>query len=458
MSATTTTLSSLEIVASEALAIQLESAPEAVVRQAKLCILDTVGCMLAGTRTEESRLIQACEPPSEEHAGPGVSVFGTGRRRSIPAAVQTNGYHGDILELNDLIGGHASIGNVTAALALAESLGASGNALLLSVIRGIEATARVYNAVYPSLKRFTEAGMVPVGVPSSIGSAAVAASLHGLTPEATLQAMAIAGATAGWCPAEVIFGQGGTMKPLLFGAQPALCGLTAARFAQQGMTGPIQLLESKLGYFSSSSTDGRLEPRALPSWALEQPRRKLHACCGYIHSAADAAALVRARLGDDMRRASIEVHVPQYVADVVGKTGEPSSANDARFHLRYCVALIANGADVVMPEHSIDFAQHLPAPGFEDLLDQVRTVANPGLSHYHECEVHARLPGADPLVIAVSSPRGSPRQPLSDEDVKLKFRSLAAPVIGSERAARFEKGIMELEQFENVAALLTEAA
>src|SRR5690606_31915345 len=121
----------------------------------------TVGCMLSGTRTEEARLIQACESGNGAAAGPdNVTVPGTGLRRPLDAAMRINGYHGDVLELNDLIGGHSSIGNVTAALALAEQLDASGEQLLTAVMRGIEITSRVYGAVYPTLKRFTEMGMV----------------------------------------------------------------------------------------------------------------------------------------------------------------------------------------------------------------------------------------------------------------------------------------------------------
>ncbi len=200
--------------------------PESVRQQARLCILDTIGCILAGSRTEEAQLVLACEPESGDQI---ATVFGTAHRRGLRAAMRINGYLGDVLELNDLIGGHASIGNVSAALALGESQGSSGALLLEAVVRGIEVTTRVYESVYPSLRRYTDAGLVPVGIPASFGSAAAAAHLLTLDGEQTLHAMAIAGSLAGWCPAEVIFGHGGSVKPMLFGAQPADAGVTAMR-------------------------------------------------------------------------------------------------------------------------------------------------------------------------------------------------------------------------------------
>lgn len=451
--------SALEVLAGEAGTIDPDSAPEVAVRQAALCILDTVGCMLAGTRTEEARLIQACEPANSLADGSDVTVPGTGLRRPIAAAMQINGYHGDVLELNDLIGGHSSIGNVTASLALAEHVGASGEHLLTAVMRGIETTSRVYGAVYPTLKRFTEMGMVPVGIPSAIGSAAAAATLLQLPPDQVVHAMAIAGSLAGWCPAEVIFGQGGTMKPLLFGSQPAAAGVTGALYAQRGMTGPVHLLDSQLGYFASSSTDGRLEPRTSATpWALEQPRRKLHACCGYIHSAADATAKLRGELGADIIDARIQVLLPGYVMDVVGKASAPRSANDARFHLPYCIALVASGVDVILPEHSIEFDRFLAAPDVSSLLSRIECIPSERLTHYHQSEVRVLLPGRAPVSKALSAPRGSPSEPMDDDAVQEKFRRLGTPVIGAQRTSAFIRACMAIRSCQGVRTLMTHVA
>src|SRR5690606_5973626 len=159
-----------------------------------------------------------------------ASILGTAHRRALREAIRLNGYLGDVLELNDLIGGHASIGNVCAALALGESLGSSGSRVLVAVVRVIDVTTRFYDADSPTLRRYAEMALVPVGIPSAIGAAAAAAHILGLSREQTLHAMAIGGSLAGWCPAEVIFGNGGTVKPMLFGAQPAEAGVAAAQY------------------------------------------------------------------------------------------------------------------------------------------------------------------------------------------------------------------------------------
>lgn len=442
--------SALQQLARQAGAMTATAIPESVRRQARLCILDTVGCTLAGTRTEEARLALACEPATADEA---ATVFGTPHRRSLHAAMRINGYLGDVLELNDLIGGHASIGNVSAALALGESLGASGARVLEAVVRGIEVTTRIYEAVYPTLRRYTEAGLVPVGIPASFGSAAAAAHLLALNEEQTLHAMAIAGSLAGWCPAEVIFGHGGSVKPMLFGAQPADAGVTAAQYARAGMTGPTDLLDSKVGYFATASTDGRFDAAYWSTrWALEQPRRKLHACCGYLHAAVDALGKLRQRTGPALQDARIEVRVPAYVADVVSKDRLPDSPNDARFHLQYCLALVACGADVILPEHSIDLAGQLQRPDVLAMMQRIRVVPDPALAHYHQCSIEVTERTGQVTVQAVSAPRGSPQEPLGDEEVVAKFHALADPVLGRTQAERFAVQALVLESTDDVRA------
>lgn len=441
--------STLRQLACQSSAMTVSDIPESVKRQARLCILDTVGCALAGTRTEEASLVLVCEPVSADEA---ATVFGTPHRRSLQGAVRINGYLGDVLELNDLIGGHASIGNVTAALALGETSDAPGTRVLEAVVRGIEVTTRVYEAVYPSLRRYTEMALVPVGIPSCIGSAAASAHLLALDEEQTLHALAIAGALAGWCPAEVIFGNGGSVKPFLFGAQPADVGITAAHYARAGMTGPADLLDSQLGYFATASTAGGFDATAWEGrWALEQPRRKLHACCGYLHAPVDALGKLRTS-GSALHEMRITLRVAPYVADVVSKDRLPISSNDARFHMQYCLALVACGADVIGPEHSIALHEQLRRPEVLAMMERILVVPDPALTHYHQCSIEMTDGDGQVTVQAVSAPRGSPQEPLRDEEVIQKFHSLAEPVLGRARAGRFADQALDLEAVGDVRA------
>ncbi len=406
--------------------IKLANAPEAARRQARLCILDTVGAMVAGSRTTDWKPLFDAEVA--DNAKDESTVIGVGRKLSTEAAARVNAYMGDIFELNDLIGGHGSIGNVSALLALGETLDVSGAQLVESVIIGLEVTARIYYGYYPAMKPFTEVGMNPVTFPSSLGVAAGAARLMGLSEEQTAHAMGIGGSLAGWCPAEVVFGDGGSVKPMLFGACPATAGLAGAKYAKAGMTGPMALLEGPRGYFVTAARS--MFPEAVldtSTWHVAQPRRKLHACCGYIHAPIDVVAELRhqgARFAD---AAEIRIGVTSLTVPAVSKSSPPISANDARFHLQYCVALAALGEDVILPEHSMDFAANMKRPDVAAIMSKVRVFDDPAQKHYHHSEVTLLDAFGKELARKDSKgPKGSPQNPMSDDEVRDKFRRLAS--------------------------------
>lgn len=410
--------------ASYAADIRIADAPEVVRRQARLCILDTIGCVVAGSRVDDWKPLMSVE--STDNDRPQATVIGTGKRLSIEAAARVNAYMGDVFELNDLIGGHASIGNVTALLALAESLGATGEQLVEAVIVGLEVTARVYYGYYPAMKPYDEVGMAPVAFPSSYGVAAGAARLLGLSKDQIGHAMGIAGALAGWCPAEVVFGDGGTVKPMLFGSCPATSGLAGAKYAQAGMIGPRRLLEGPRGYLVTAAR--AMFPEAVrdrQTWHVAAPRRKYHAACGYTHSPVDVVVAMRHEGVRFDRACEIRVGVAEFIIPGVSKSRPPTSGNEARFHLEFCVALAALGEDAIVPEHSIEFETQMARPEVRAMMEKIRVVSDPQQKHYHHCAVTLLDDQGGELARREGrGPKGSPQNPMSDDEVLGKFRRL----------------------------------
>ena len=374
----------------------------------------------------------------------------------VREAARCNGYLGDIFELNDLTGGHASIGNVAAALALAEDLDATGAQLLTATIAGIEVSTRIYNALYPTLKAYDECGMVPVGVPNSVGAAAAGARLLGLNRDGTRAALAIAAGMAGWCPAEVIFGGQSTLKPMLFGGWPASVGLLAAQYASAGMTGPADILDSPIGYFKTVSHAPDLAAIDTTTWALANPRRKLHACCGYIHSAIDAILRIREREPSALDRArALRVRLPPYIMPAVAKSRPPQSPNEARFHVRYCIALAASGYGVIAPAHSENLQEYLARPEVIAAYEKIEIQADPASGHYHHASVHVE--GADGVEIIEhnKAPKGSPNNPMDDGEVIEKFLRLATPVLGGSAANAACSSIDDVAKLESIKPLFS---
>lgn len=427
--------------------LSLDGIPERVRHEAKLCVLDTVGCMLAGADTPEGTAFLAAE---RRASGAGASLAQP--RLSPLAEARVLGFFGDVFELNDLIGGHASIGNVSAAVAVARAENASGAELLRAVIAGIEITSRINEAQSWQKKAFDELGMVVVSLVSAIGAAAAVALLRGLPEPQLAAALEIAGAIACWGPAEVIFGDGGTIKPIQFGACPADSAIRAAGYAEAGLTGPARLLESDMGLLRTLTRG--YDPQVIRgdgTWHLLRPQRKLHASCGLTHSSIDALVKLR-REGVDFGAATrIELGVPVTIIPAVSKSWPPTTPNEARFHLQYCAALAASGVDVITPEHSLHFERYLARPGIGALMGKIGlTVIEvaPGTPGYRYHRSRVRVSGANGVVAEgrCDGPRGSYSDPLSDAQLVEKFRGLASARLDGPTIDSFVERVMTLER------------
>ena len=404
--------------------IRLNNVPAEVAHQTQLNILDTIGCIVSGSKLPDAHTFMQAELARGGHRE--ASVIGYSQKISIESAARINAYMGDMFELNDLIGGHASIAVVPAALALAESIGASGAQLIEAIVAGTEVLCRIHGGFYAHQKPFTETAMVQVTLSSACGAAVAASKLLGLNQEQTLHAMAIAGALTSWCPAELIFGEGSSIKPVLFGGWPGATGLQAAHYAKMGLKGATRLLESPIGYYTTVARTYDLKIILdFDTWRLASPRRKLHACCGYMHSAIDTLAKLRNQ-GLLNNTQKYRIYLPAYIIPAVSKKGQtPKDGNEARFNIEYCLALAAMEADVITPEHSLECLTIASRPEIFELMKFFEVIEEPQFGHYRFSRVEVL--GADgKLITSVENdaPRGTEWNPMTDDEVINKFKQL----------------------------------
>jgi 2-methylcitrate dehydratase PrpD len=430
------------------------SVPARVAWQAKLCILDTIGCIVAGAREADALALLAAERQGDP--GGTARIAGQKETFSPEVAARVNGYMGDLFELNDLIGGHASIATVAAALAVADEEKPNGHAFLSACIAGIESTTRIHFAYYEHMKPYTEMAITPPAMPNAMGAAAAAAIVSGADGAQVRAAMGIGLSLATWGPAELTFGDGGTVKPMLHGSMPASVGVTAARYAMGGMSGPRTLLESDIGLYATIGRQIKHWAIEAPTfWHLDEPRRKLHAACGYTHSAIDLMGRLYREIGSEALAAAreIRVFVPAYIMPAVVKTDPPSSPNNARFHINYCAALAGRGVDVILPEHSLDFERFF-TPEVEALMSRVNVVLGEGFVHYAECRIEVEQPDGTVVTVEGKAPRGAPENPLGEAGVKAKFVSLVGDRLGEQECASYMERLMAIEGEDDVAWLL----
>ena len=220
------------------------SEPQAL-RQAQLLVLDSIGCAYAAIA---SGGVEGVVETAQEQGGPAeASVIGSPHKISAVNAVLANGALVRVLDLNDVsfaerdgalsVAGHCS-DNIPVALAVGEKVGASGRAVLESIILSYELYGRLRQLMPESTP--WDASSV-----SGLIAAAMAGRLMGL--DETRQAHAIAlGAARTAIPKVVRKGEMSASKSIA-NALVAQSGVLGALLAAKGVTGPREAIEHRDG-------------------------------------------------------------------------------------------------------------------------------------------------------------------------------------------------------------------
>ena len=232
----------VEKLAEWVLGVRAEDLPEAAVTQAKLLLLDTIGCGFAALDEETAQALLAVVAASG--GAPQCTVIGGAHRTSAANATLANGALVRILDFNDYVGaktgdlgGHPS-DNIPVALAAGELGGASGREIIAAIVLGYE--------IFGRCKELMERDSAWDGVTvSGLAAPAMAGRLIGLDRTRLAHAIALSGARAATSTA-VRFGDISAAKSIA-NALVAQNGMQAALLAERGITGPLDLFENPRG-------------------------------------------------------------------------------------------------------------------------------------------------------------------------------------------------------------------
>ena len=411
-------------------ALDFDALPARVVTAAKTCLLDWIGCTLAGS-SEPLVDILLGEVPSD---GP-ATLIGRNASTSVHGAALVNGAASHALDYDDThlhMAGHPTVPVAPAAVALAEERDLDGRALLTALVAGIETECRLGAAM--------GAGHYAVGwhataTMGTFGSAAACAHLLDLDEERWLHAFGIAGTQAGGLKS--VFG---SMSKPLHAGKAAANGLLAARLASNGFTSNRELIETHQGFAATHTTT--FVPDAIDAlsdrWLVAETLFKYHASCYLTHSAMEAA--VEHKVEPD-EIASVRVIVPPGHLDVCG-IAEPRSGLEGKFSLRATVALALLGDDTADPATFID--ERITSPDLVTLRDKITIDPSPDMVG---TATTVEIRTTDGRTLTATADVGRPADDLDRqwERITAKFVRLASPVIGEERAWTVHDLVQRLE-------------
>jgi len=398
---------------------------ESVMLQAKKCLLDYLGVTLAGAKMLEEkgcRFLDYFGSTQDE-----ATVIGFGRKANLQNAVLMNGICAHVAELDDgerfgMM--HPGAPVISALLSLAEREKISGKNFLLGITVGYEAALRIADAIQPSTK---ERGYHATGTCGTIGAAiGVAAAL-----EFTKSQMKDALSSAATSAAGILKVIEDESELKAFNAGQAACsGLLAATVARAGFRGPDDVLASDRGFLTVMAEQydaSRLMPNQGEPLAIEKIYMKPYAACRHCHPAIEAALKIRSKHG--IRPENVkDIKVITYRWAVGGhEHTQIRGVASAKMSTPYSVAVALETGKAGLEEFLRP--EYIENPKIISLANKVNVCSDDNLT--------ALVPQKRPAIVEITTteneryiervdlPKGEPESPLTEDEVKEKFESLA---------------------------------
>jgi 2-methylcitrate dehydratase PrpD len=251
--------------------------PEAVQRQARMCLLDNLGVTLAGTLTRVSQIV--AHYATRTWSGDAATILLHGRRSSPVGAAFANGWTANAVDSDDIIryAGHAGGQVFPVALALAEAGAMDGARLLGALVVGYEVAHRAGRCWHDAHQVYQSEGSW-----GSVACAATAAHLMGLEGEQIAHALGIAEYHAPNAPMMEDIDHPAMVKHAM--GWGAMNGIISAELAAEGFTGTPSIL-SREQYKPWVHDIGQ---NYIMVDGLTR-KRKGFACCAWTHGAAEGA-------------------------------------------------------------------------------------------------------------------------------------------------------------------------
>jgi 2-methylcitrate dehydratase PrpD len=426
-----------------------EALPRDVAARTKQVLFDCIGAIAAGAQEPEMQRLteRLCRGFGNDTA----AVIGAGRRASFGIAAFLNGTAGTMLEIdegNQFARGHPGIHVVPAVLAAAEELGSSGSDVLLAIVLGYEIGSRIGLA---SKLRVT---MHPHGTWGTVGAAVAVAKLHNATREQMAEVINVA-STLGLATSRRTMLEGGTVRNTFAGFSNEI-GLRAWEMVDAGFVGEAD----GIGTIYGTVIADRFQPdemiAALGSrWEITRNYFKRHAACRYNHGALDALQSLVAKAGGHLKPDDIDrIDVDTYSWAAQLDSQKPRNMLAAKFSLPFSLATaIVNGAASIAAfrdDARRDAVTLALAERIAVREDKVFTAMLPGL---RPARVKITLVDGRVLCAEAFTNKGDAEDPYSAEEIRDKFREVAASVWSDQHCSAILEAVENLDRSPDLRAL-----
>lgn len=435
-----------------------EDLPAGVVRTLKRLLLDTLGVIGGAAEAPGIRALNR-RLAAWESAGAATGLIGK-HRYSPPTAALANGAAAHALDFDDQhdpARTHASCVVVPALLAVAEDVGGiSGKQFLLAFAVGAELQARLGVACGRSLAH----GWHPTMVFGVLAAGLAAGRLLGLDADGLRNALGMAFHQASGSAQSM---RDGVLSKRLGPGFAARGAVLSAFLAADGLSGTRRPLEGGAGLFSLYERD-EVDSEALTeglgaTWRIPEYSFKPWPGCRCHH----AAIGLGIRLHDEGVQAAavreIEIGLGRMNWLTVGAPYEGATASVAHAQFNAAYSFARALSDGRLDLHSYQ-PPALVDPAIVALAARTRVVADPAIDPASQAaRIALTLRTGETIRAGADTLKGSPRDPLSEDELLAKFRGcfdfgMGVPAAHTDRLAGI---VLNLEQAPDAAQAIVAA-
>jgi 2-methylcitrate dehydratase PrpD len=408
--------------------------------QAIRCVLDLCGAAVAGSRTQAAH--SAVSYALYAHGNGPSTIIGTGATSTPVGAALANGFAASALDIDDgyrPVKGHPGAVVFPAVLAAAEEAGSSGAEFLTALVVGYEVAMRAGCILHSLYDCYHGSGAW-----APIGAAAGVARVLGCNAEQAWHALGIAEFHAAMAPEMRSVEHPSMLKDGI--GWGAMVGIASGQLAARGFTGIPALFDA-----------GRPGPHLTESlgdeYLILDLYFKTYACCRWAQPAIEGALSAARRIGATATDvAKVRVHTFEAATHLL--SASPRTTEEAQFSLPWPVACaLIDG--VVGPEQVTGAS--LTDPARRGLAARVEIVVDTELEEafperalaWVEIETTEGSRSRSGILAA----RGDAGMRLCDQELTEKFRTLADPLLGSDRAKKLASAVQRLPESPNLSEM-----
>ncbi|NOZ08243.1 MAG: MmgE/PrpD family protein [FCB group bacterium] len=425
-----------------ALGLKYEDLPPEVVHEVKRFLYDSIGCALGSSRTKDVNILRTLY--RDMGGKPEATVIGFGDKLPAVNATLVNSLMIRALDFNDIYWkedpSHPS-DLIPAALAAGELVKASMKDVIVAIVLAYEFEQRICEFAIPGVRerKWHHATLTQFVAPI------VAGKLLGLTEDQMVNAIGISGChshTIGCPTAGVLTMMKNTVDPMAVQA-----GFFAALMAREGYTGTEAVFEGKEGFMDVFGPDWEVQKL---TGGLGDDFRIME--CGMKAFPTEAlththiSATLKVVIENDIKPDDIEKVTVTTIAracDILFDPHKyaPKSRETADHSLPYCLARAI--LDRQITTQTFDEGK-ITDPRLGDIIHKIQGEASE--------EFERMFPAKQPSKVTITTkdgksvsayleyPKGDPREPMSQEDLELKFNALSRSVLSSAQ----QKSIKEM--------------